>query len=77
MFETENRYYEEHKQELREKYLNKHVVIQGTEIKGVYDNDADAFSTSIKTMKPGTFVIKCIKATDEEEIIRFMSRVYA
>lgn len=76
MFELENKYYNEHKEEYREKYLGKHIVIYGDELKGVYDNDGDAFNESVKTMKPGTFMIKIVTATDEEAIPRFMSRVY-
>ena len=76
MFEVENKYYNEHKEEYRKKYLGKHLVIQGSELKGIYDNDGDAFNESIKTMEAGTFMIKIVMATDEEEIQRFMSRVY-
>lgn len=76
MFEIENKYYNEHKAEYREKYLGKHIVIFGNELKGVYDNDGEAFNESIKTMAPGTFMIKIVTATDEESIPRFMSRVY-
>lgn len=76
MFELENKYYNEHKEEYRKKYLGKHLVIHGNELKGVYDNDGDAFNESIKTMEAGTFMIKIVMATDEEEIQRFMSRVY-
>lgn len=36
----------------------------------------DAFNEAIKTMKPGTFMIKIVTATDEEGIQRFISRVY-
>lgn len=76
MFEVENKYYNKHKEEFRKKYLGKHIVIHGNELEGVYDNDGDAFNEAIKTMKPGTFMIKIVTATDEEEIQRFMSRVY-
>ncbi|WP_347292465.1 hypothetical protein [uncultured Brachyspira sp.] len=76
MFELETKYYEEHKQELREKYLGKHIVIQGNELKGIYNTDNEAFDNSVKTMKPGTFMIKIVTATDEEGIPRFTSRVY-
>ena len=68
MFEVENKYYNEHKEEYRKKYLGKHIVIHGSELKGVYDNDGDAFSEAIKTMEPGTFMIKIVTATDEEGI---------
>ena len=67
MLETENKYYQEHKKEFREKYLGKHIVISGNELKGVYDNDRDAFDSSILTMEPGTFMIKIVTAKDEDE----------
>lgn len=76
MFEVESKFYNEHKEEYRKKYLGKHIVIHGRELKGVYDNDGDAFEESIKTMEAGTFMIKIVTATDEEGIPRFMSRVY-
>ena len=50
MLETENKYYQEHKKEFREKYLGKHIVISGNELKGVYDNDRYAFDSYILTM---------------------------
>ena len=76
MFEVESKFYNEHKEEYRKKYLGKHIVIHGSELKGVYDNDWDAFEESIKTMEAGTFMIKIVTATDEEGRQRFMSRVY-
>ena len=51
MFELENKYYNEHKEEYRKKYLGKHIVIHGNELKGVYDNDGDAFNEAIKLWK--------------------------
>lgn len=77
MFETENAFYNAHKQEFREKYLNKSIVIQNETLKGVYDTDAEAYAGATRTMKPGTFAIKVVAPTDADEIAHFTSRVYA
>ncbi|MCZ9929136.1 hypothetical protein [Brachyspira hyodysenteriae] len=61
MFEIESKYYQDHKKEFREKYLGKHLVISGNELKGVYDNDREAFDNAVLTMKPGTFMIKIVR----------------
>ena len=37
MFEIENKFYKEHIKEFREKYLGKHIVIKGEELKGIYN----------------------------------------
>ena len=42
MFEIENKFYEEHIKEFREKYLGKHIVIKGEELKGIYNSDEEA-----------------------------------
>lgn len=76
MFDTENEFYNEHKDEYRQKYLGKHLVIQDNELKGIYDSDGEALASSLKSMKSGTFMIKVVTPTDEEDIIRFTSRVY-
>jgi hypothetical protein len=75
MLEREQAYFEAHKTELREKYQGKRVVIAGEEIKGAYD--AEAYAAAVKTMKPGSFMIKPVTKTDEDAVQRYMSRVYA
>jgi hypothetical protein len=77
MLDREQTYFEAHKAELREKYLGKRIVIAGEEIKGAYDTDAEAYAAAVKTMKPGSFMIKPVTRTDEEAIQRYMNRVYA
>lgn len=77
MLIKEQEFYDSHKEELRKKYLNKRVVISSNEIKGAYDSDAEALKESLKTMKPGSFMIKLVTATDDEKVQRFYSRVYA
>jgi hypothetical protein len=77
MLDREQAYFEAHKDELREKYSGKRIVIAGEEIKGAYDTDAEAYAAAVKTMKPGSFMIKPVTRTDEEAIQRYMNRVYA
>ncbi|MDR1194848.1 MAG: hypothetical protein LBL00_00035 [Endomicrobium sp.] len=76
MLEKEQAYFEAHKDELRQKYAGKRVVISGAEVKGVYNTDGDAFAAATKTMKPGDFMIKLVTHTEEESIRRYMNRVY-
>lgn len=60
MFEQENKFYEENKESLREKYPEKEVVIVQDKITGVYDTLGEAYRESAKTMTPGKFTIKHI-----------------
>ena len=76
MLEKEQAYYDEHKAEIREKYVGKRVVISGDSIKGAYDTDGEAYAAARKTMEPGEFMIKPVTRTDEEAIQRYMTRVY-
>ncbi|MBQ0167859.1 MAG: hypothetical protein KBT02_12195 [Treponema sp.] len=76
MLNNEKNFYENHKEELRAKYLGKRIVIANEEVKGAYDSDAEAMTEALKTLQPGTFMIKFVTPTDEEAVQRFMSRVY-
>ena len=73
MFETENIFFEENREILREKYLGKRVVIVKDRILGVYDTDSEAIDESSKTMEPGTFCVKYIPVNPEEEYHRLLS----
>lgn len=76
MLELETKYFEANKEELRKKYLGKHIVISGAAVVGVYASDNDAYLESIKTIEPGKFMIKLVTKTDAESVQRFMSLVY-
>jgi len=76
MLDTEQAYFDAHKGELRSKYLGKHIVISGNEVKGIYDDPREAYRKTVKVMKPGTFMLTPVYATDEEYVQRFRSRVY-
>ena len=76
MLEKEALYFEEHKVEIREKHLKKYIVIHGNSITGEYNSDEEAFSAASKTFEVGTFMIKYVSETDEEQIQRFTSLIY-
>ena len=70
MFDAENKYYEENKVALREKYLGKRVVIVNDKILGVYDSDSEAIAETSKTMELGTYCIKYIPVDPADENYR-------
>ena len=76
MLAKEQEFFDLHKEELKKKYLGKRIVISNGEIKGAFDSDEEALTESLKTMAPGTFMIKFVTENDEEHIQRFFSRVY-
>ena len=76
MLNKEQEFFDSHKEELRKQYLGKRIVISGDEVKGVFTSDEEALTESLKTMAPGTFMIKFITENDEEHVQRFFSRVY-
>lgn len=76
MLSKEQEFYETNKEKFRELYLNKRIVISDGEVKGAYNSDTEALTAAPKTMKPGSFMIKLVTATDEEPVQRYYSRVY-
>ena len=72
MFE---KFHEEHIKEFREKYLEKHIVIKGEELKSIYNSDEEAIKESVKTFVLGTFAVKIVYNNDEDTNWRFYSRV--
>lgn len=71
MFEKEQAFYKVHRDELRQKYLGKRVVIADDQILGVYDSDREAMRETVKTRPRGTFMVKYIPVDPKKEIIRF------
>ena len=57
MLEREKDFYSAHQAEFREKYLNKHLIITGESLFGVYDTLKDAAEASLKHFEPGEFMI--------------------
>jgi hypothetical protein len=76
MFEAENKFYDENRAALREKYLGKRVVIVQDKILEVYDTDSEAIAETSKTMEPGTFCVKYIPVDPAEEYHRLLTFLY-
>jgi hypothetical protein len=73
MFEAENKFYEENREILREKYMGKRVVIVKDKILGAYDTDSEAIDETSKNMDLGTFCVKYIPVNLEDEYHRLLS----
>jgi hypothetical protein len=74
MLEKEQKFYIDHRDELREKYLGKRLVIEGDQILGVYGSDEEALDAmNTAGHELGTFMIKYIPVDPEEEILRIYS----
>ena len=52
---------------IREKYLGKEVVIVGEQIIAAYDNVEEAYMETVKSYKPGTFMIHDVPVNIEDE----------
>ena len=65
--ERENAFYGAHRDEFREKYYNKYLLITGETLYGVYDKFAEAAKTALENFDPGKFLIH--KPSDEDRII--------
>ena len=57
MLEREGAFYQAHKDEYREKYLEKWLVITGESLWGVFDTLAEAAKAAFAQMEPGKFMI--------------------
>jgi hypothetical protein len=57
MLEKENAFYEAHKEEFREKYLNKWLIIVGDSLFGVCDTVVIAAKTALMQFEPGEFML--------------------
>jgi hypothetical protein len=58
VFEKEKVFYETHKDEFHEKYLNKWLVIVGDSLFGAYDTPKEAIISATKRYKPGEFMMR-------------------
>jgi len=68
MFERELQYYNSNKEQLREKYLGKHIVIADDEVIGVFDDAGTAYTDTSKKIPPGSFMIREIPENIEDEV---------
>lgn len=51
-------YYKKHKEEFIILHADKHIVIKGMQVIGVYDSNSEAFARTIKDHEKGTFIIE-------------------
>ena len=71
MFEVENKYYQENRDILREKYLGKRLVIVNDQILGVYDTNTEAIKET--SMELVSCVIKNFtKLLDKDVLVLFV-----
>jgi hypothetical protein len=75
MLEAEWEYYENHRDELVEKYCGKYVVISGDQVVAAYDDQKLAYRETVKTIPLGSFMIHHVM--EEEEIIQLSPFVNA
>ena len=71
--EREFDYYQKNMMEIREKYLGKEVVIVGEQIIAAYDDFEEAYMETIKSYKPGTFMIHDVPVNIEDEVATIFS----
>jgi hypothetical protein len=66
MLDSEWEYYENHRNELVEKYCGKYVVISGDKVVAAYDDEDVAYDETIKIIPLGSFMIHHVM--EEEEV---------
>ncbi|WP_461255430.1 DUF5678 domain-containing protein [Treponema sp. R80B11-R83G3] len=66
--EREFDYYQKNMTEIREKYLGKEIVIVGDQIIAAYDNLEEAYTETVKSYKPGTFMLYQVPVNMEDEV---------
>jgi len=69
MFEVENKFYENNKEDIRRKYQGKAIVIVGDSIIGSYDDIGEAYKDMIIKREPGSFCLKNISINPEQAYI--------
>jgi hypothetical protein len=77
VFEQEKAFCEAHREELREKYPGKHLLIVGDQIIGAYNNVSDAYEEALKTYQPGHFMLKKVPERPEDDIVWLSPFTYA
>lgn len=75
MLNTEFDFYLAHQDELVKKYLNKHIVIVGSEVVGAYNSKSEAYVEAAKKFELGKFFIQHCTPGDSSYTQTFHSRV--
>jgi len=74
MLEQEKAFYDTHKAEFHEKYLDKWLVITGESLWGVYDKIADAAKAAFGSLEQGKIMIH--RPSDDGKVIFVGPRVH-
>jgi len=75
MFETENKFYQDNRDIIREKYIGKAIAIVGETIIGAYNNIGEAYAETLKSKKPGTFCLKNIPVDPNDAYLEDHPRI--
>jgi hypothetical protein len=75
MLDTEDAFYEAHKEEFRQQYAGKHVVIIEETLIGAYDTKEEARVEGLKRAKPGEFMLRPIHANPEDDTILILPAI--
>jgi hypothetical protein len=77
MLDKERAYYKDHLSTLQKDHLGKYVVISGDRFIGAYDSDEQAYTGAAEAnCVPGSFMIRLVTDSLEEQTQRFTSLVY-
>jgi hypothetical protein len=77
VFEQEKAFCGAHKDELRQKYPGKHLVIIGDQIIAAYDDVGKAYRETVTTHEPGSFMIRKVPVRPEDDIVWLSPFTYA
>jgi hypothetical protein len=66
-FEKEMAFVQAHKDEFRKEYAGKYLVVIGESIVATYDDVGTAYRETIKTHKPGHFMIKKVPTKPDDD----------
>jgi hypothetical protein len=58
VLDREFKYFIDHQEELVKKYNGRFIVVVGDKVTGDFATEVDAYVETIKTQKPGTFLIQ-------------------
>lgn len=75
VLEKEFKYYIDHQIELVEKYDGKVVVVKGSEVIGIFEDEVEAVYETEKNHKRGTFLVQKVAPGDSAYTQTFHSRV--
>ena len=75
MLEKEYQYFNKNKPQLIQQYEGKFIVVKSDAVLGAYGSEVEAITETQKTHEIGTFLVQLCSLVDEDEIMRFHSRV--